>query len=248
MRNDILLRLGEVQQWIAEQRSKAFMCKELQCKPITLDNFLKRQGIEYKGNKGAVGYKKIANRLSVLEYLKTENPKAPKIRKKLIEDGVKEARCENCKMTHWMDAPIALELHHVDGNHYNNVLENLQILCPNCHAQTENYGSSKLRMVFEERKTLKSICKCGCRKYHRSKQCAQCGIKQRKKKNNICKCGKIIQQKSKMCEACNSINNRKVDRPSLDVLKAELESSNYSALGRKYGVSDNAIRKWLKNS
>jgi len=44
----------------------------------------------------------------------------------------------------------------------------------------------------------------------------------------------------------SSFLNRKVDRPPLDVLKAEINELGYSAVGRKYGVSDNAVRKWLK--
>lgn len=48
-------------------------------------------------------------------------------------------KCENCKNEIWMNQPIPLEVHHIDGNNMNNVLENLQLLCPNCHAQTDNY-------------------------------------------------------------------------------------------------------------
>jgi hypothetical protein len=40
--------------------------------------------------------------------------------------------------------------------------------------------------------------------------------------------------------------NRKVDRPPFDILEAEINELGYSAVGRKYGVSDNAVRKWLK--
>lgn len=46
--------------------------------------------------------------------------------------------CECCKNTEWMSRPIPLEVHHIDGDHLNNELDNLQLLCPNCHAQTDN--------------------------------------------------------------------------------------------------------------
>ena len=62
-----------------------------------------------------------------------------KLKERLIEDGIKERRCENCGLTEWMGKFIPLELHHKDGNHSNNDLDNLQLLCPNCHAQTEQY-------------------------------------------------------------------------------------------------------------
>ena len=48
-------------------------------------------------------------------------------------------RCENCGTTHWFDNPINLEVHHIDGDRTNNELENLLLLCPNCHSYTENF-------------------------------------------------------------------------------------------------------------
>lgn len=48
-------------------------------------------------------------------------------------------RCEDCGLTEWLDKQITLEVHHIDGNHINNVETNLQLLCPNCHSQTHNY-------------------------------------------------------------------------------------------------------------
>lgn len=48
-------------------------------------------------------------------------------------------RCENCGLTEWQGQKIPLEVHHIDGDELNSVLENLQVLCPNCHALTNNY-------------------------------------------------------------------------------------------------------------
>ena len=64
---------------------------------------------------------------------------------KEIKEGIKERRCEKCGRTHWFDDPIVLELHHIDGNKTNNSLENLQLLCPNCHSHTDNFKSKKLK-------------------------------------------------------------------------------------------------------
>lgn len=52
-------------------------------------------------------------------------------------------KCECCKNTQWLDQPIKLELHHVDGDSCNNVEENLELLCPNCHSFTENFRKPK---------------------------------------------------------------------------------------------------------
>lgn len=62
-------------------------------------------------------------------------------RKRLIEEGIKENKCECCGLSEWMGKPIPLELHHKDFNHFNNTLENLQILCSNCHMQAHGYNN-----------------------------------------------------------------------------------------------------------
>lgn len=61
------------------------------------------------------------------------------LRLRLLKEGVKEHKCECCGSTEWMGEPIALELHHVNGIKDDLRIENLQILCPNCHAFTDNY-------------------------------------------------------------------------------------------------------------
>ena len=61
------------------------------------------------------------------------------IRIKLLKEGIKEHRCERCNGTEWEGHKIPLELHHINGVHTDNRLENLQLLCPNCHALTDNY-------------------------------------------------------------------------------------------------------------
>lgn len=60
----------------------------------------------------------------------------------LIREGIKEEVCECCKLSEWMGKLIPLELHHKDFNHYNNSLDNLQILCANCHMQAHNYNNN----------------------------------------------------------------------------------------------------------
>lgn len=64
---------------------------------------------------------------------------------KLFSHGLKEKCCENCGLHTWQDKQIPLELHHVDGNPENNNLENILILCPNCHALTNNYRGKNVK-------------------------------------------------------------------------------------------------------
>ncbi len=66
------------------------------------------------------------------------------------------------------------------------------------------------------------------------------------KKKYTCDCGEKKYKTSNVCLNCSKLNQRKVDRPTIDVLLEDVKTLGYKGTGRKYGVSDNAIRKWLK--
>lgn len=67
-----------------------------------------------------------------------------KLKKRLLSENIFQHKCGKCDKTKWLNRPIPLELHHIDGDHYNNELSNLTLLCPNCHALTDNYrGKNK---------------------------------------------------------------------------------------------------------
>ena len=145
IRTDILERKEDILNWISENQPKAFICKQLRCKPETLNSYLKKMGIEYSGNQGGKGIKANNNSYKTAEeYSKSSCVKSSMMREKLIRDGIKERKCEICGISVWQGTVLPLELHHKDGNHFNNDLNNLQILCPNCHSiQEGNCGRKK---------------------------------------------------------------------------------------------------------
>ena len=144
MRKDILEKREQIDAWVLEKRSKGFMCRELACRADTLNYYLRQFGIKYNGNQGNVGYRTSSGYITAEEYLRTaEFPLSSRLRKKLIRDGIKDNRCEECGISEWNGQTLTIELHHVDGNHHNNEICNLMMLCPNCHSLTPNHSMRK---------------------------------------------------------------------------------------------------------
>jgi hypothetical protein len=78
-------------------------------------------------------------------YLSNEYPiQSHNLRLRLIREGFFDYKCYNCLNELWMGEPIPLELEHINGNHLDNRLENLTILCPNCHALTPTYRGKNI--------------------------------------------------------------------------------------------------------
>lgn len=64
-----------------------------------------------------------------------------KLKRRLFEEGLKTNYCEVCGLSEWLGKPINCELDHINGKRTDHRLENLRILCPNCHSQTETFRS-----------------------------------------------------------------------------------------------------------
>ena len=62
---------------------------------------------------------------------------------RLVKEGFKEYKCEKCNAFEWMGERLSLELNHIDGDNSNHSLENLELLCPNCHSITPTFRNKR---------------------------------------------------------------------------------------------------------
>ena len=142
---------------------------------------------------------------------------------RLYDEGLKERICEKCGQDEiWNNEKISLILDHINGVNTDNRLENLRIVCPNCNTTLPTHGGKNKN----NSKYLKAI--------------------DNNVVKNYCSCGKIIDKKAVKCKNCDMYKQRKVKRPEYSILVKEIKELGYLGTGRKYGVSDNAIRKWKK--
>lgn len=81
-------------------------------------------------------------------YLNNEvATKSNELKRRLLREGILQPICVSCHNTEWLGKPIPLELDHKDGDNQNNHLDNLRLLCPNCHAQTPTYRGKNIKKL-----------------------------------------------------------------------------------------------------
>jgi Zn ribbon nucleic-acid-binding protein len=149
------------------------------------------------------------------------------LKRRLFATGLKPRHCELCGQDEdWHGVPMSLILDHINGVPDDNRLENLRIVCPNCAATFDTHCGRKNRLAQRE------CLRCGAAfvpRYAKQDYCSrQCGMRHDRGRRDP------------------KPQTRKVERPPYAQLMSDLQSTSFVAIGRTYGVSDNAVRKWIR--
>jgi hypothetical protein len=172
--------------------------------------------------------------------------KSSHLKKRLIKELGWVDKCVWCGIgPEYNDKPLTLQLDHISGNNCDNRLENLRILCPNCHSQTDTWCAKKRPLKrdinFDDVITIPNW-------FFREPTPIP---KSTQKLCDICKINTTAHKSKSFdgyrCKECYLLQNRKIrDRPTKQELVKLLETTSYVKVGKMFGVSDNAVRKWLK--
>lgn len=197
------------------------------------------------GRKGSAGdYRTLNNRLKKFQiecnYNDSHNYRPPVSDKDLFVKGCKHSqqalrrrvlknnlilyKCAICGQEPlWNNKKLTLTLDHINGDHYDNRIENLRFICPNCDSQQSTYCS---RNIKKEKKKVK------------------------KKTQRYCECcGKELKSSLKRvskCRECYNINRSEHIPSSYELIEEFLQIRSFLGIGRKHGVSENAVKKWFK--
>lgn len=152
----------EILNAIRETNSMRSASIKLNIKYTTFIRWCKKFGL-YKPNQGNRGFTKEDGRTSgkkqiPLEDILIENSKytnSCRLKERLIKYGYLQNKCYICCITEWNHLPIVLQLDHINGINTDNRIENLRLLCPNCHSQTDNFcrsinSSKRIHLTDEE--------------------------------------------------------------------------------------------------
>jgi hypothetical protein len=160
------------------------------------------------------------------------------VKRRLLAEGLKEPVCEICGQGEmWRGRPMSMILDHINGVRNDHRLENLRMVCPNCAATLDTHCGRRNRIQRVRRKCLR------CKKAFvpndgRQRYCSRtCGVRWDRA---------ALPGKRPGLRGVPTPSARRVERPPYAKLLEEIEAMGYVAVGRKYGVSDNAVRKWVR--
>lgn len=138
------------------------------------------------------------------------------LKNRLIKEGILTYQCAICGIDKWQGKELVLQLDHINGEHTDNRITNLRLLCPNCHSQTETYAGRSSKQYKKE-----------------STYCIECGQELKTNQSNL-------------CPRCAAAKRRQFDRPSREELKQLIRTTPFTTIGTQFRTGAPNIRNWCK--
>lgn len=268
-----------LQETVKECTSKADLCRALDLIPHggiykQIDNLIEKYQLDishFSNNTWNKGKKYRTKQYSLNDILVKNSPitNTTSLKNRLIRNGIKHARCEICGFSE------KVELHHINGDYTDNRLENLQILCPNCHALTDNYRGkniigrrTKVPDSYIINDTNEILEHAAARKLSKRLKISITEAlnnittnnldinkilkdnRKKQKEPKICKhCGKIYYSDNlKYCsnECANAEQSKNIPSKNELIDKIIEFKATFTQIAKQYNVTDNAVKKWCK--
>lgn len=145
------------------------------------------------------------------------------LKKRLLKENLLKNKCAVCNLDpEWNGSPLSLQIDHINGISNDHRIKNLRIICPNCHSQTSNF-SGRNSSLSKKHKCLD----CSAIINHNCQRCLECS--------------------SKLKSSQLKDTGTKIVWPKTNILLEMIKLNGFCGAGRLLGVSDNAIRKRIKN-
>ena len=239
---------GQLEEAIAKSRSWSETLRRLGCRPSggnpeTVKKYAALWGVStehfdpYASQRGPSTTRRIPLDLILV---KNSTYSRSHLKQRLYEAGVKVPICELCGQDEsWRGRRMAMIVDHVNGVHDDNRLKNLRIVCPNCAATLDTHcGRKNGRGEARRREGRQRICAVCEREFtalsENQRYCSrECWIRDQRRRGRA----RLGRPQPHL---------RKVTRPPHDQLVSEIVTNGYLATARKYGVSDTAVRKWVR--